>query len=83
LKKELYEIGISQIFSPQGAKVTVYDQERCICDLIRHKKQVDTQLFTQAIKDYFKGKPNNRKLIKYAKIFGIESQMRSYLEVLG
>ena len=40
------------------------------------------QLYTQAIKDYFKTKPNNRKLLKYGKLFGIEDKIRTYMEVL-
>lgn len=42
--KELYEIGITETVSPQGARVKLYDKERCICDLIRNKDQVDIQI---------------------------------------
>lgn len=79
---ELYEIGITQTRSPQGAEVKLYDRERCICDLIRDKEKMDMQLYTQAIKDYFKTKPNHRKLLKYGKQFGIEEKIRTYMEVL-
>lgn len=82
LPREFYEIGITQTRSPQGAEVMLYDKERCICDLIRNKEQMDMQLYTQAIKDYFKAKPNNRKLLKYGKLFGIEDKIRTYMEVL-
>ena len=47
--KELYEIGITETVSPQGARVKLYDKERCIYDLIRNKDQVDIQIYTQAI----------------------------------
>ena len=50
--------------------------------MIRNKEQVDMQLYTQASKDYFKAKPNNRKLLKYGKLFGIEDKIRTYIEVL-
>lgn len=82
LPKELYEIGITHTHSPQGAEVKLYDKERCICDLIRGKKKVDMQLYTQAIKEYFKTKPDRRKLLKYGKIFEIEEEIRTYMEVL-
>lgn len=82
LQAELYGIGITEVQSPQGATVKVYDRERCICDLIRDKDQIDMQLFTQAIKDYFKSKPNNRKLLKYGRIFAIEEKIKTYMEVL-
>ena len=80
--KEIYEMGITETVSPQGATVKLYDKERCICDLIRNKDQVDIQLYSQAIKDYFKSKPDNRKLLKYGKAFGIVDKIRTYMEVL-
>ena len=82
VQSDTYEIGISETFSPQGATVRLYDKERCICDLIRDKNQIDMQLYSQAIKDYFKTKPNIRKLLKYGKLFGIEEKIRTYMEVL-
>ena len=82
VQQEIYELGILETTSPQGATVHLYDKERCICDLIRDKEQMDMQLYSQAIKDYFKSKPNNRKLLKYGKVFGIEDKIRTYMEVL-
>ena len=82
VQQEIYALGITEVRSPQGAMVKVYDRERCICDLIRDKDHMDMQLFTRAIKDYFKSKPNNRKLLKYSKIFDIEEKVRTYMEVL-
>lgn len=77
-----YTTGITEAVSPQGANVRLYDKERCICDLIRSKDQVDIQIYTQAIKDYFKGKHDTRKLLKYGKAFGVEDKIRTYMEVL-
>ncbi|MBO5323981.1 MAG: type IV toxin-antitoxin system AbiEi family antitoxin domain-containing protein [Oscillospiraceae bacterium] len=82
VQQEIYEMGITETQSPQGAVVKLYDRERCICDLIRYKDQVDMQLYSQAIKDYFKSKPNPRKLLKYGKVFGIDDKIRMYMEVL-
>ena len=82
VKKDIYEIGITETVSPQGGSVFLYDKERCICDLIRDKEQVDLQLFTQAVKIYFSGRINPRKLLKYGKLFGIEEKVRTYMEVL-
>lgn len=75
VQQEIYELGISETTSPQGATVRLYDKERCICDLIRDKEQMDMQLYSQAIKDYFKSKPNNRKLLKYGKVFGLKIRL--------
>lgn len=83
VKRELWDLGIVSAKAPMGSKVYIYDKERCICDLIRDKNQVDMQLYTQAIKEYFRIDNNVRKIIKYGKIFGIESKIRTYIEVLG
>ncbi len=82
VRKCLYELGITQTQSPQGGTVCLYDKERCVCDLIRDKDQVDIEIYTQAIKEYFKHRPNNRKLLKYGKVFEIEDKIRIYMEVL-
>ena len=80
--KDFYPLGITQAQSPQGAVIRLYDKERCLCDLIRDKNQIEKQLYVQAIKDYFKDRPDIRKLLKYGKAFGIEEKIRTYMEVL-
>ena len=82
VRKDLYEIGAAETESPLGNKIRLYDKERCICDLIRSRKDVDMQLYTEALKKYFNNHPNMRKLLKYGKQFGIEDKIRTYSEVL-
>lgn len=50
----------------------VYDKERCICDLIRDKKDMDMQLYTQAVNEYFKAGSSMRKILKYGKKLRVE-----------
>lgn len=83
VSKERWDLGIMTIKTPMGAKVKVYDKERCICDLIRDKQAMDMQLYIQAIQEYFKLENNARKLLKYGKKFGIEEKIRTYMEVLS
>ena len=52
--KEFYSLGITEARSPQGAMIRLYDRERCLCDLIKDKNQIEKQLYVQSIKDYFK-----------------------------
>lgn len=47
------------------------------------KKEVDKQLYIQAVKEYFRGDRDDRKLLRYAKVFGIEEKVRDYMDVLG
>ena len=82
VKPENYMLGITEVRSPQGAMVRLYDKERCICDLIRDKDKVDIQIYTQAIKEYFDSKTDSRKLLKYSKALGVEEKVRTYMEVL-
>lgn len=70
VKKQWWKVGITETDSPQGGKIKVYDKERCICDLIRNKENVELQVYTQAITDYFKSNEKNiRRLLKYAELF--------------
>lgn len=83
LKEDLYEIGITEMKTPYGNKVKVYDLERTICDIIRNKKKIEIALFTDAMKRYAERKDRNSiKLHKYAKLLNIEDELRKYLEVL-
>lgn len=83
VKRQWWEVGITETDSPQGGKIKVYDKERCICDLIRDKENVELQVYTQAITDYFKSNEKNiRRLLKYAELFSVENKARFYMEVL-
>ena len=72
-----------EMISPQGGKIMVYDRERCICDMIRSRKQTDPQIFSQAVKGYFSSKERDIiRLIEYAKKFHIEKKAQEYMEIL-
>ncbi|MBR1598238.1 MAG: abortive infection protein [Lachnospiraceae bacterium] len=81
-KKDLWDLGLTTVTTPQGFKVNAYDKERCICDIIKNRKNIDKQIYVQAIKEYFYGSYDHRKLLKYAKIFNIEDKVRVYMEVM-
>lgn len=83
VKKDLHEIGKTEIKSPQGNLIPVYDIDRTICDIIIDREKIDKQIFTEAIKRYFKSQNKNlRRLIKYSRLFKIENEIRKYMEVL-
>ena len=84
VKKDLYELGKTEIKSPQGNLIPVYDIDRTICDIIIDREKIDKQIFTEAIKRYFKSQNKNlRRLIKYSRLFKIEDEIRKYMEVLS
>ncbi len=82
VQKKVWNLGITYTDTSLGNKVMLYDKERCICDLVMEKSQIDKQLYVQAIKEYFKESYDVRKLMKYAKVFGIEEKIHDYMEVL-
>ncbi|MDD3926630.1 MAG: type IV toxin-antitoxin system AbiEi family antitoxin domain-containing protein [bacterium] len=83
VKKELYELGLTTIQTPFNHPVNTYDIERTICDIVRSRKNVEIQVFTDALKMYVRRKDKNLpKLMRYAHEFRIQSILRKYLEVL-
>ena len=84
VKKELFNLGKTEIKSPQGQIVSCYDAERCICDMIKNKEKEDLGILKYAIKEYLSNNKlkNIIKLTEYAGTLGIERELRNYLEVL-
>ena len=81
-KKDLWDLGIVDLKTPMGYSVRAYDSERSICDLIRDKNSVDIEIYTKSLKGFFAGNYDSRKIIKYARLFNIESKVRTYMEVM-
>lgn len=83
VNKEIYELGITEATTMFGYKVRVYDMERCICDLIKHRDQIDAEQYGKSIMRYFKRKDKNvNNLVKYAEKMGIEKHLREILDIL-
>lgn len=82
VKPELLSVGAVEILTPQGSKVTAYNKERCICDLIKDRNRIDKQVFTQAIREFFTSEYKPRDILKTARLIGVESEVRKYMEVL-
>lgn len=83
VKKEWYEFGKTEIKTDMGNPVYAYDMERTICDLVRDRKNQDTEIFSKAWNLYIKKDSKNIwKLREYAKEFGIAQQIEEILEVI-
>jgi len=82
-KKDYYDIGKISITNPFGRKIFVYDKERTILDLIKNKNRVDTNVFSEAMKLYFRDDDRDLlKISKYAIYMNMEEQLKQYTEVL-
>ncbi len=83
IKKDLFELGLSNIVTPFGNKVRVYDIERTICDIVRSRSTIEIQIFQDALKNYSRRRDKNLlRLEEYAIQFHVERIIRRYLEVL-
>ncbi len=83
ITNDLYDMGVTTTTSKFGNPVTVYDAERTICDMVKARKQKDSQIFLYAIKEYSRLKRKDMgKLMKYAERLGVAEDVRSYMEVL-
>lgn len=78
-----YELGVCEVEASSGNLVRVYDKERCICDLVKNRKNTEIQLYQTAIKEYMSDKHKNLShLIKYAEVLGVRDEVMKYVEVL-
>lgn len=83
VKKELYTVGIATAETSFGHRVNVYDVERTICDILRSRNSMETQIFQDALKMYAKRRNKNlHNLTDYARLFRVEKLMRQYMGVL-
>ena len=78
---DIYDLGLSEVISPNGNKLKAYDRERCICDIIKSKNRMDLEQVKKTIKLYMKSKNKDmNKLSEYSKKMGISKQV---IEMVG
>lgn len=76
VSSDIYDLGITEIKTPNGNIVRVYDKERCICDIIRSKGRMDLEQVKKAIKQYLgSNEKNMARLTLYAKKMGINEKV--------
>ena len=83
IQKSKYELGVAELQLNDGTAIKLYNMERTICDVIRDRNKIDSQIFNTALKEYVKHKDKNLiRLYKYAKEFNITEILKKYMEVL-
>ena len=76
VKPELLYLGMIEKENYFGNQVLVYDKERTICDIIKNKNRIEQQVYIEGLQNYFlKGKPDLKKLARYAKTMGIQQKV--------
>ena len=83
VKKGLFALGITETFTPFGHKVSLYNPERTVCDMIRSRNEMEIQSVQDALKRYSRRKDKNlHRLMEYATQFHVDKRLNQYLEVL-
>ena len=80
---DIYELGLTEVETPMGNKVKVYDIERCICDIIRSKNRMDFEHVKHSVREYLKRKDKDLvKLSLYAEKLGVKEVVMDYLGMM-
>jgi predicted transcriptional regulator of viral defense system len=59
IKTDLINIGLTKVSSGMGHSITIYNMERTICDTVRSRNKLDTQIFTDTLRRYASRKDKN------------------------
>ena len=80
---EFYELGITEMLSPYGNSLKVYEVERTLCDIVRGKNADDIQLVNPAMKAYLSSSNKDiSKLLAYADRMRVKSKILNYIQIL-
>ncbi len=83
VKKELYQMGVTEGETLYGRPIQIYNKERTICDIVRNRNNMDVAILNDAIRRYLKQKDKNIPLLlRYAGKLNVQNTLRGYLEIL-
>ena len=81
--KEIYDLGMTECQTMFGNTVKVYDLDRTICDFIKNRSEIETELFSKTINKYVRyGNKDLNKLYEYSKKMKIYEKVKEILEVV-
>lgn len=82
VSKEIYELGKTTV-TENGTTFAIYDRERTICDIFKHRNKMDSEMFNKALHAY--AKDDNKylgNLSVYAKKMHVYKKVMELMEVL-
>lgn len=83
VKPELHQIGMTIRKTTLGNEVRCYNTERTICDLLRSRNRLDEETVIGAIKNYAASSDKDLNLLAvYGPKFGVDKELKRYMEVL-
>ncbi|TJX14992.1 hypothetical protein E9840_04625 [Tissierella creatinini] len=89
IEENILEIGVMEIetYLDEGDINTriitkIYDKDKTICDILRHRNKIDKEVFNNAVRNYIKDKDKNlNKLYDYARKLNILGLVETYIGV--
>ncbi len=80
---KFYDIGL-KVIDQNKRKIKIYDVERTVCDMIKHRSKYDLQLVREVVENYLeRDDVDIEKLIYYSKELRVYNVLIQYLEILG
>jgi predicted transcriptional regulator of viral defense system len=65
-----------------GYTIRIYDLEKSVCDAVKYRAKIGTEVMAEILKNYLKRKDRNFSLLMgYAKKMRIERILKTYLEI--
>jgi hypothetical protein len=65
-----------------GYEVAIYNRERCVCDAIKYRNKIGTDVMAEILNAYLSSSQVNIDLLcRYAKSLRVYSTLKQYLEV--
>lgn len=81
--KEVHGLGVIDCITIHGNVVKTYDLERVICDIVKNRKSVDSELFSKTLNNYVRSsKKDLTKLYAYARQLKVFDKVKDILEVI-
>lgn len=80
-KNEIFNAGAMKM-TIDGFTINVYDVERCVCDAVKFRNKIGTDVCSEIIGNYLERSERNiSKLMDYAKFLRVHTTLEKYLEV--
>ncbi len=81
--EDKFNIGITEITSPYGNPIKIYNAERCVCDILKNSNSVDLEVYNKIVNNYFRQRDKDLiTLEKYAKELNVSKKLNHIMEVL-
>jgi predicted transcriptional regulator of viral defense system len=89
VEEDILKIGLTEIESyldeeKQNSKIVtkIYDKDKTICDVIKHRNKIDQEVFNKAIRNYINDSSKNlNNLYTYARELNILGVVETYIGV--